>query len=272
MNERAIGAQICKAALQNNFKNYPTESGVTESDSWRTGRGSRVNKGPKSWALELEIPRRSIYVMTGAARTDLEHGIRGMKAPSDAPSWNPTGVRRSLTLRAQKPYSNATLEHLAKKNPLDMSIWGRVRAQSGFKTALEATSYGNTSAEQARAFVADNPKTHLRFDPSQVGSVSKLIFDDDDDDESNEGYEPPPPKTPTTVDDKRKRKRTSEREWAVDEIVSKRVFDDGETDYKVLWSGTDSKGRRWKPSWEPESNLASCQDAVDDYERLYPGS
>ena len=223
----------------------------------------------------MEIPRQSIYVMTGAARIDLEHGIRGMKAPSDAPSWNPTGVRRSLTLRAQKPYSNATLEHLAKKNPLDVSIWGRVRAQSGFKTASEATSYGDTgrkSAEQARAFVADNPKTHLRFDPSQVGSVSKLIFDDDDDDESNEGYEPPPPKTPTTVDDKRKRKRTSEREWAVDEIVSKRVFDDGETDYKVLWSGTDSKGRRWKPSWEPESNLASCQDAVDDYERLYPGS
>ena len=48
MNERAIGAQICKAALRNNFKDYPTESGVTESDSWRTGRGSRVNKGPKS--------------------------------------------------------------------------------------------------------------------------------------------------------------------------------------------------------------------------------
>ena len=273
-NQWAIGAQICKAALDNNFKNYPTESGVTESDSWRTGRGSRVNKGPKSWALELEIPRRSIYVMTGAARTDLEHGIRGMKAPSDAPRWNTTSVRRSLTLRAQKPYSNATLEHLAKKNPLDVSIWGRVRAQSGFKTASEATSYGNTSAEQARAFVADNPKTHLRFDPSQVGSVSKLIFDDDDEEEeeeeSNEGYEPPPPKTPTTVDDKRKRKRTSEREWAVDEIVGKRVYDDGETHYKVEWSGTDSKGRRWKPSWEPESNLASCQDAVDDYERLYP--
>ena len=272
-NQWAIGAQICKAALDNNFKDYPTESGVTESDSWRTGRGSRVNKGPKSWALELEIPRRSIYVMTGAARTDLEHGIRGMRAPSDAPSWNPTGVRRSLTLRAQKPYSNATLEHLAKKNPLDVSIWGRVQAQSGFKTASEATSYGNTSAEQARAFVADNPKTHLRFDPSQVGSVSKLIFDDDEEEEeeeSNEGYEPPPPKTPTTVDDKRKRKRTSEREWAVDEIVGKRVFDDGETHHKVEWSGTDSKGRRWKPSWEPESNLASCQDAVDDYERLYP--
>ena len=271
-NERAIGARICKAALENDFKDYPTKSGITESDSWRTGRGSRVNKGAKSWALELEIPRRSIYVMTGAARTDLEHGIRGVRAPSDAPSWNPTGVRRSLTLRAQKPYSDATLEHLAKKNPLDVSIDARLSAQRGFKTASEATTYGNTGgAEQARAFVADNPKTHLRFDPSQVGSVSKLIFDDeeeDDDDESNEGYEPPPPKTPTTVDDKRKRKRTSEREWAVDEIVGKRVLDDGDTEYKVKWSGTDSKGRRWKPSWEPESNLASCQDAVDDYERV----
>ena len=280
---RGIGNRIRNAALENDFADYPTESGVTESDSWRNGRGSRVNKGQKSWALELEIPRRSVYVMSGAAHTNLEHGIRGVKAPSRAPAWNPGGVRRSLTIRAQKPYSDATLEHLARENPRDASVSARLRSQRSFKTAFEATTYRNTGrrgAEQARAFVAKNAATRLRFEPSQVGFATEpgakedhvirieLVDDDEDEDEEDEDDEPPPPKIPATVDNKRRRTRTSEREWGVDEIVGKRVLEDGETQYKVAWSGTDGRGRPWKPSWEPESNLTSCREAVEEYETM----
>ncbi|ACO70072.1 chromodomain-containing protein [Micromonas commoda] len=260
-SDRGIGNRIRNAALENDFADYPTESGVTESDSWRNGRGSRVNKGQKSWALELEIPRRSVYVMSGAARTDLEHGIRAVKAPSQesAPAWNPLGVRRSLTIRAQKPYSDATLEHLARENPRDKGVSQRLRSQMSFKTAFEATTYGNTGragAEQARAFVAKNAATRLRFEPSQVGfatepgakedDVIRIELVDEDEDEDDE----------------------DEDEWGVDEIVGKRVLEDGETQYKVAWSGTDGRGRPWKPSWEPESNLTSCREAVEKYETM----
>ena len=258
MNDRGIGNRIRNAALENDFADYPTESGVTESDSWRNGRGSRVNKGPKSWALELEIPRRSVYVMSGAARTDLEHGIRAVKdQTSHSPAWNPLGVRRSLTIRAQKPYSDATLEHLARENPRDKLTQARLRSQKSFKTSFEATTYGNTGrrgAEQARALVAKNAATRLRFEPSQVGfatepgakedDVIRIELVDEDEDEDDDD------------------------EWGVDKIVGKRVLEDGETQYKVAWSGTDGRGRPWKPSWEPESNLTSCRKAVEDFETM----
>ena len=36
----------------------------------------------------------------------------------------------------------------------------------------------------------------------------------------------------------------------MDEIVGKRVLDDGDTEYKVKWSGTTAR-TAWKPTWEP---------------------
>ena len=62
--------------------------------------------------VEVTLPRRTIYRMNGPARLDWKHGIRmqtaaRLKSFPPPPTWNPWNMRRSLTLRCHKAYSDA---------------------------------------------------------------------------------------------------------------------------------------------------------------------
>ena len=66
-------------------------------------RGSAA-KGNRQ-VVRMELPRRSIYLMTGEARTEWKHSIVAIpmkeftKRTSDIPDWNINNMRRSIILR-----------------------------------------------------------------------------------------------------------------------------------------------------------------------------
>ena len=109
------------------------------STSSSTSLGVRVKNYESGYfAIEVSLPRRSIYVMSGAARVDWKHGIRALpKALSPGepppPPWNPHNMRRALTLRATKAYSDIVLAELEAANPHDASIQARRAAQSKYR-------------------------------------------------------------------------------------------------------------------------------------------
>ena len=128
--------------------------------------GERVN---------IELPRRSIYVMTGDARTLWKHGIAKLSAKNTAkftepsPSWNPYGMRRSITLRSTKAYSDAVLHRLLERNPLDSSLKERALSQAQFRPKLSDKRLNNRELEDLRAnakikiFIVDSINTDIRF-------------------------------------------------------------------------------------------------------------
>lgn len=65
--------------------------------------------------VRVELPRRSVYVMTGESRTDWKHSLNGVLRPGfgvHAPlCWNPEGMRRSLTFRCTKQYNYDAMQH-----------------------------------------------------------------------------------------------------------------------------------------------------------------
>lgn len=125
----------------------------------------RVKHYPKSdsFAIDITLPRRSIYVMSGASRVDWKHGIRQQpKNIPQTPSWNPHAIRRSLTLRATKPYSDVCLEQLVRDNPNDESLKQRLKAQQKFRD----TANKDMEGDRRRARELLNMLQH--FLPSQA--------------------------------------------------------------------------------------------------------
>jgi alkylated DNA repair dioxygenase AlkB len=90
-----------------------------------------------SFKLCVAMPRRSIYVMSGLCRWQWKHGIAKLSSKNLAPfapppSWNAYGMRRSLTLRAGKAFSDATLHRLLQRAPNDASL--KAYARRGTRT------------------------------------------------------------------------------------------------------------------------------------------
>ena len=121
-------------------------------------RAKRYDSG--LFAIELSLPRRSIYVMSGAARTDWKHGIRALpRAEANGPlpaAWNPHSLRRALTLRATKVYSDHCLQELLAANPADRSIRARLEAQRKYRP-----EHGHYSSE-AGGKLSDEALVELR--------------------------------------------------------------------------------------------------------------
>lgn len=63
-------------------------------------------------AMKVRLPRRSIYVMTGKSRYVYKHGIAKQKPIQPPPSWNPKNMRKSMTFRSTKVFSEVYLERL----------------------------------------------------------------------------------------------------------------------------------------------------------------
>lgn len=70
---------------------------------------------PPDWTRRISLPRRSMYILSGAARYSpgWTHGLAWPAARDRAapPPWNPTGERRSITMRTSIPWNLYALEH-----------------------------------------------------------------------------------------------------------------------------------------------------------------
>ena len=76
--------------------------------------------------------------MSGAARTEYKHAIAKLSTKNLASfpppaAWNTYGMRRSLTIRATKAFSDATLAQLLARAPGDARLQARIAAQQNWK-------------------------------------------------------------------------------------------------------------------------------------------
>ena len=133
-----------------------------------------------SFAIELELPRRSVYVMSGAARTLWKHGIRQQKPSSlpPPPPWNPYNMRRALTLRATKAFSDACLQERLRQATDEAeraALRRRIAAQDKFRPQSSAARLNDRDlaelreeGERMRRHVATQRHRHARFPPSEL--------------------------------------------------------------------------------------------------------
>ncbi|EOD11793.1 hypothetical protein EMIHUDRAFT_214086 [Emiliania huxleyi CCMP1516] len=133
-----------------------------------------------SFAIELELPRRSVYVMSGEARTLWKHGIRQQKPGSlpPPPPWNPYNMRRALTLRATKAFSDACLQERLRQATDEAeraALRRRIAAQDKFRPQSSAARLNDRDlaelreeGERMRRHVATQRHRHARFPPSEL--------------------------------------------------------------------------------------------------------
>ena len=121
--------------------------------------------------VEIELPRRSIYIMSGPSRTDWRHAISPIedKSPPSL-NWNP-GFRRSLTMRTVKWYSNAVLQIRLRKArtnediPAAAALVKRINAQNVFKKGVskaEMESFYPRGKKEAQQFAQEIESGELK--------------------------------------------------------------------------------------------------------------
>jgi len=98
----------------------------------------RIKEYENSYAVELDLPRRSMYIMTGEARLNFKHGLRTQKSKGFAspPDWNPNNYRRSLTLRHTKCFSDICLEFAIINDPTNEDLIKRLSEQNKYKASV----------------------------------------------------------------------------------------------------------------------------------------
>lgn len=151
-------------------KNFPTDYGVEVcvKDAYSSGY----------FRIEVVLPRGSIYVMSGDARTEWMHGIESNPENSqdDVPSWNPHRLRRSLTLRSTKTFSDIYLERLVEQNPNNDSARARLDEQmrhypsirhDGKRGTMEEVQQWRSLAVESHEFLKTQP-TSSRFGPDMI--------------------------------------------------------------------------------------------------------
>lgn len=101
-------------------------------------------------SIRVVLPRRSIYVMSGASRYDWKHGIDKHQPTHPSPSWNSNNLRISLTLRSKKVFSDVYLERQLQ-NETDLEkraeLSARIAEQKKFYPVLEKNGPRLTKAE-----------------------------------------------------------------------------------------------------------------------------
>ena len=134
----------------------------------------------RALSVDVPLPRRSIYVMTGESRVDWKHAVvplpRAPAPPAEVPWWNRGGWRRSLTLRATKPYSDVALERLSAAFPSDARLKARLDAQRKFKAQIknEEGSKAVTKAQMVafrRQYSSEFSLEYLLPGPSSSGAA-----------------------------------------------------------------------------------------------------
>lgn len=154
------------------------EKGAPLDPEWKDVGGLQVEtkRYPSGkMCVEVTMPRRCVYIFHGPARMDWKHGIRMQTADRLAsfppPStWNPWNLRRSLTLRTHKAYSDAYLQHQLELHPNDANLQARWNQQKKLRPQLEDHRMNNTEVANLRAEaqiqlqrVLNSPFLKLRF-------------------------------------------------------------------------------------------------------------
>ena len=133
-----------------------------------------------SFAIEIYLPRRAMYVMSGAARTEWKHGIRQQKpgALPPPPAWNRFNMRRALTLRATKAFSDACLQQRLRQATSESEateLQRRIAQQAKFRPSNSDARLDDSDlaelrsrAESMRVRVATMPYLRARFSPSEL--------------------------------------------------------------------------------------------------------
>ena len=167
----SLGAASCLRFFPANGQTM-TEPTFAPKGEFGIGLGASRVKGKR---VEIELPRRSIYIMSGPSRTDWKHAISPIEDKSPrSQNWNP-GFRRSLTMRTVKWYSNAVLQIRRQKAQTNEDILAaaalveRINAQNVFKKGVEEDKMENFypgGYEQAQQFaqkIESGELTRLRF-------------------------------------------------------------------------------------------------------------
>eukprot|EP00985_Skeletonema_marinoi_P007192 scaffold3145_cov73-Skeletonema_marinoi.AAC.3 len=91
-------------------------------------------------SMRIKLPRRSIYIMSGPSRYVYKHGIAQQKPTQAPPSWNTLNMRKSLTFRSTKVFSDVYLERklqeaaeLEVNHEMRIQLQSRKEAQDKFK-------------------------------------------------------------------------------------------------------------------------------------------
>jgi len=141
--EASGGGSEFKMHFDSRFRWGESVVGVT------LGQGCLMCFVKGSEKVQIRLPRRSIYIMSGPSRTEWKHGISKMSAKNlkdfpSYPEWNPLGMRRSLTLRCTKAVSDAFLEREHQKNPEDRRIKERLDEQTQYRPQIGSKRMKNS--------------------------------------------------------------------------------------------------------------------------------
>ena len=98
-----------------------------------------------------------------------KHGIRQQpKNIPQTPSWNPHALRRSLTLRATKPYSDVCLERLVEADPYNNALKQRLLAQRKFKPETDNLERDRQRARELIGMLENMLPSQARFRQDEV--------------------------------------------------------------------------------------------------------
>ena len=108
----------------------------------------------KNWIVDIHLPPRSIYVMSGPTRTEWKHMVlsnnttnRMYLGSNPNPSFTNCIVRRTITLRSTRIFSEELLRQASLQLPNDTALKARIHAQSKFHH--EITREGSEKAVKA---------------------------------------------------------------------------------------------------------------------------
>ena len=136
------------------------------------------NSGVATERVEVPLPRGSVYVMSGDARDQRDrshawkHSIVWPSRPEAAPAWNTSGERRSVTLRATKPWSEYCLANRVTEglgpNPGDVAA--RLRQQRSLRISADGREKRPNPAALAAALRAGSVPYQLRFGAADLAA------------------------------------------------------------------------------------------------------
>lgn len=147
--ESSVGGSEFHMHFDSRFKWGESVVGVT------LGQGCIMHFVKSGKRVNIKLSRRSIYIMTGSARTEWKHGISKLSSKNLAgfpsyPDWNPLGMRRSLTLRCTKAVSDAFIEKELEKNPDDKRLQERLEEQKKYRPQLTGKRLTNADLSTLR--------------------------------------------------------------------------------------------------------------------------
>ena len=128
--------------------------------------------------VEVPLPRGSVYVMSGDARDQRDrshawkHSIVWPSRPEAAPAWNTSGERRSVTLRATKPWSEYCLAHRVAEGlgPTPGDVAARLRQQRSLRISSDGREKRPNPAALAAALRAGSVPFQLRFSSTDLAA------------------------------------------------------------------------------------------------------